>query len=100
MIRDTQSVINLVGAFYESAAYPERWKEFLRLTARQMDCDHAILTMHDDGLSRWNLQQSSGLPRAATDEYNSYYGAINPTLAPLFQIARKTGSWCGLSRSL
>ncbi len=100
MIRDAQALIGLVGAFYESAACPERWGDFLCLAARQMDCNGAALTLHDDGLSRWDLQQSSGLPSDAIGEYNSYYGAINPTIAPLFQIARRLGSWCGLSRSL
>jgi DNA-binding CsgD family transcriptional regulator len=100
MNRDAQALTGLVGAFYESAACPERWKYFLSLTAREMQCEHAVLTMHDDGLSRWNLRQNSGLPSEAIDEYNSYYGAINPNITPLFQIARKAGSWCGLSRSL
>ena len=100
MLRDAKDVIGLVGAFYESAACPERWTDFLHLTARRMDCDNAILTLHDDGLARWNLQQSADLPSAAIIEYNTYYGAINPTIAPLFENARRTGSWCGLSRSL
>ena len=100
MFQDAKDLIGLVGAFYESAACPERWKDFLCVAARGMGCNGAALTLHDDGLSRWNLQQSFGLPSNAIAEYNSYYGAINPTIAPLFQIARKVGYWCGLSRSL
>jgi DNA-binding CsgD family transcriptional regulator len=100
MIQDAKAVIGLVGIFYESAACPERWNDFLSLAVQGMDCNGAALTLHDDGLSRWNLQQGFGLPANAIAEYNSYYGAINPTIAPLFQIARKAGYWCGLSRSL
>jgi DNA-binding CsgD family transcriptional regulator len=100
MIRDEQALIGLVGAFYESAACPERWKDFLCLVTGQMDSNGAALTLHDEGLSRWDLRESFGLPSNAIAEYNSYYGAINPTIEPLFQIARRLGSWCGLSRSL
>jgi len=100
MVQDAKALIGLVGTFYESAACPERWNDFLSLAVQEMDCNGAALTLHDDGLSRWNLQQSFGLPSNAIAEYNSYYGAINPTIAPLFQIARKAGYWCGLSRSL
>ena len=95
-----KDVISLVGAFYESAVSPERWKNFLSLAARQTACDNAILTLHDDRLVNWTLQESSGLPPEALRDYNAHYGAINPTIGPLFRAARQTGSWHGLSRSL
>ena len=100
MVHDEEALIGLVGAFYESAACPGRWNNFLSLAAQRMGCNGTALTLHDDRLSRWNMQHSSGLPSGAVAEYNSYYGAINPTLAPLLQAARENGSWCGLSRSL
>ncbi len=95
-----KSVIGLIGALYESAASPDRWEDFLRLVAQRMDCATAVLTVHDDRLGNWALQKNYGLPPEAIEEYNTHYGALNPTIGPLFEAARKTGSWHGRARSL
>ncbi len=100
MLSTDKCVIGLVGALYESAAAPDRWEDFLRLVANRMDCQTAVLTLHHDRLQNWNLQQNFGLPLEAVKEYNAHYGALNPTIQPLMEAARKTGSWHGLARSL
>lgn len=100
MLSGEKSVIGLVGALYESAASPDRWEDFLRLVAQRMDCDVAVLTLHDERLQHWTLQQNHGLPPEAITEYNAHYGALNPTIQPLVEATRKTGTWHGLARSL
>jgi DNA-binding CsgD family transcriptional regulator/PAS domain-containing protein len=100
MYTDESAVIGLVGALYESAAAPERWEGFLSRVAEWMPCEHLALTLHDDRLTNWNMQHSFGLPPEALKEYNAHYGAINPTIQPLFKTAREAGSWHGLARPL
>lgn len=100
MLAAEDSLVPLIGAFYESAAFPERWQDFLRSVAQCMDCDKAAITLHDDRLLSWDLHQSFGLPPESMTEYNDHYGAINPAIPPLFKIVRKTGSWYGQTRSL
>lgn len=103
MLSGEKSVIGLVGALYESAASPDRWADFLRLVTRRMKCQTAVLTLHNgrtQNLENWILQQNYGLPPEGCKEYNAHYGAINPTIQPLFEAARKTGSWHGLARTL
>jgi DNA-binding CsgD family transcriptional regulator len=100
MDTNESALIGLVGALYESAAAPERWEGFLSLVAQRMACRSVGLICHDDRLVNWNIQRSYGLPSEALEKYNAHYGAINPTLRPLFEATRKTGSWHGLARDL
>ena len=100
MISDTEAAVGLVGALYQSAAAPERWQHFLQLLARHTNCRSAGVLSHDAGLTNCNLSHSFGLPEEAQNEYKTRYGAINPSIPPLFALARKTGSWSGLLRPL
>ncbi len=100
MLQREKSVLGLVGALYEGAAEPERWEDFLKLAAQEMNCKTAVLTLHDERLKNWNLHWNFGLPSEAIKEYNAHYGAINPAIQPLFKTARKNGSWHGLARTL
>lgn len=95
-----KSVISLVGALYEAASEPARWEDFLDLAKREMSCETAVLTLHDELLQNWTLQCNSGLPSEGIQEYNAHYGAINPTIRPLFETTRRNGSWYGRARSL
>jgi DNA-binding CsgD family transcriptional regulator/PAS domain-containing protein len=90
----------LLGLLYEGVAFPERWPDFLAAVARALKCTAAGIVFTDHKSRRPRAAFSAGFPAESMGEFNAYYGALNPIVNPLLEIAYREGFWLGLARSL
>jgi DNA-binding CsgD family transcriptional regulator len=97
---DLSAFSELVGLLYEGLAFPERWPDFLAAVARALDCSIAAIVLADPSSPRPRMGFSIGLPTEAMQEYDAYYGALNPVAMLMVETARQEGSCVKLARCL
>lgn len=98
---DAGDLSELLGLLYEGLAFPERWPDFLAKLRRRVHSSTAGIILSDSsGEPRPRMQFLIGAPREALVEYSAYYGAKNPAIPKITQMARRNGSWCGDARCL
>jgi DNA-binding CsgD family transcriptional regulator/PAS domain-containing protein len=97
---DSSTFSDLLGPLYEGLAFPDRWPDFLTDVARTLECTSAGVVFIDHKSWRPQVAFSVGFPPDSIQEFDAYYGALNPIVKPVLEAAYQEGFWLGLARSL
>src|SRR5689334_4572452 len=97
MSANEKVLLDLVDLLYDGLVAPDAWSGFLAGLSRQVGCDCATVTFHDDGNRNPTIASSIGLSREVVDEWKDYFGNRNPRVPQILRALSRNGSWISVN---
>lgn len=80
---DVEQLSTLIGAIYDTALQPEKWRDALAQITRYMNGKASLFGMHNAAVRTANAFYSWGDDPKYTESYFKQYAKLNPTVVPL-----------------